>query len=369
MSIRGRFYSYAGAVAKGNVRIQQLVNLLGTTLMLRREIVTWQPTHLSIFVTSRCSFNCDMCPTRSRRVPKTYLHRHEDAPDMTLDLLRVILRRFPGALRAELIGVGEPLLNPHLFELIDECVKHKLIVDTVSNGLVLGAYAQDIVNSGLDRICVSVNGHTPQEFHRITGMLEAHHSQILKNVETLVRARSKRRAPRIEVSFIVDQQNYRHMEEMVAVAEQLGVDGANLYNFLPNPYEGFTAAERCVYADDPGIQEEVARLVCKQFRCEVAWPPLLKHVGRSTGQRKICRWPFTLLQVDGNGNIGGCPTMLLSMHENGKVTDADAWNNSYFRDLRKRHLAGDVLEPCKSCSECVGIEARQVVQASRRLSD
>ncbi len=54
--------------------------------------------------------------------------------------------------------------------------------------------------------------------------------------------------------------------------------------------------------------------------------------------------------------------MLLNMHENGKVNDEDPWNGEYFRDLRRRHLQGDLFWPCESCVYSVGVEPSRVVK-------
>jgi MoaA/NifB/PqqE/SkfB family radical SAM enzyme len=306
-----------------------------------------------------------MCPTLSRKIPKDYAHRHHQAPDMSLDLLRLVLDRYPNAIRVMLIGVGEPLLNPHLFDLVAECVKRRMVVDTVSNGFALDAHIPEILRSGLDRVAVSVNGHTAQEFHRVTGMPAASHSKILRNVEALVSARGhKKLQPGIEVSFILDRVNRGHMLEMIAIGEQLGVDGVAFYNYLPSPYPGFTPEERCLYADDAAVREGFARVISRKFRCDVTWPLLLGRPEQGWG---VCRWPFSLLQVDGDGNVGGCPVMMLNMHENGNVKEADAWNNEYFRDLRRRHLGGKVLWPCEYCGERVGVDPTRIVECNSSI--
>jgi hypothetical protein len=131
------------------------------------------------------------------------------------------------------------------------------------------------------------------------------------------------------------------------------VDGVTFYNYLPSPYPGFTPEERCLYADDGAVREGLVQLLSRKFRCDVTWPILLG--GPEQGWR-LCRWPFRLLQVDGDGNVGGCGVMLLNMHENGKVHAGDPWNNEYFRDLRHRHLEGNVAWPCDHCGERVGVE-------------
>lgn len=364
MSIRDRFFHYCSKVMHGYVRPGQLINFSRERVMPKNETITWQPTQLSVFVTSRCNFHCDMCPTHSTKIPKSYMHRHNNEPDMTLDLLRFVLKRFPNVIRVALIGVGEPLLNPHFFELVKECVRHRKIVNSVSNGLKLDSYMHDILRSGLDRFCISVNGHTSKEFHRMTGNPEAAYSLILKNVEALVRARDKKRTPRIDLSFIIDRYNYRFMKEMIEVAEDLGADFVYLIPFQASPYPGFTPEERCLYIDDQEVREELARLMSKKFRVDVSWPCLLR---RSGAEMTVCRWPFSLLQIDGGGNIGGCPMQLANMHENGKVYDEDLWNNQYFRGLRRRHLQGDLLWPCKSCVESAGVAPSRVLKGKLRL--
>lgn len=360
MSIHNRFLSYALRVMRGDIRGSQLLNLARKQLIPKARIVSWQPTHISISSTDRCNFRCDMCPTNSTKVPKSYVHRHREAPDMSLDLFRFVLDRYPNAIRVFLIGTGEPLLSHNFFDMVRECVKRRMIVNTYSNGYALNGHIHDIVCSGLERLCVSVNGHTEKEFHRMTGNSEAYYSRILRNVEELVRARNKKNSMlEIELSFIVDSYNYRHMEKMIEVGENLGVDIVSLTQFLPLPYPGFTPEERCLYADDPDVKKELSRLISKKYRCDVIFPYLLRNF---TDKRTVCRWPFSMLRVDGGGNIGGCGVALLNTHGNGKVYDKDPWNNQYFRDLRRRHLQGDLFWPCKFCIESVGVKPSQVVK-------
>jgi MoaA/NifB/PqqE/SkfB family radical SAM enzyme len=358
MNYIDRLRHFVSRATQGYFRTNQLVNLSRSLVMPKTDVVSWQPTHLSIFVTSKCSYHCDMCPTHSKKIPKSYKHRHLDEPDMSLDLFRFILDRYPEVLRAELIGVGEPLFNPRLFEMIKECEKRKVTVGTCSNGYALDAHIPDILHSGLYRLCVSVNGHTAKEFHRMTGNPELEYSKILRNVEALARGRGKKRSPRIDLNFIIDNYNYRHMGEMIEIGENLGADIVSLNQFLPAPFSGFRPEERCLYADDPDVREELKRLMQKKFRCDVNLPYLLRRPGEA---RKICRWPFSLVQVDGGGNIGGCHIMMLNMHENGNVYDKDAWNNQYFRDLRRSHLQGNLFWPCESCVESFGVNPSRMV--------
>lgn len=187
----------------------------------------------------------------------------------------------------------------------------------------------------------------------MTGMQAECHSRILRNVQALVRARGKKIHPVIEVSFIIDRHNWHYMRQMIDIGEELGADAVVFCPFLPSPFPGFTPEERCLYADDPGVRDEFAGVMSQKLRCKVKWPYLLK---RSGGARMtVCKWPFNMLIVDGDGNVGGCPAMMLNLHENGTVYDEDPWNNEFFRDLRRRHLQGDVFWPCRHCVASCGV--------------
>ena len=360
MSIRNRVFPHIRRVLQGDTRLAQLASFTHNRLAPKREVMSGQPTHLSFFITSRCNFRCDMCPTHSKKVPNRYIHTHREAPDMSMELFCFVLNLYPNVIRVPLIGVGEPLLNPHFFDMVREAVKRRLIVDTISNGYILDAYISDIVRSGIDRICISVNGHSADEFHRMTGNPSIYYSRILRNVETLMQARgSKKTKPRIDLSFIIDRHNYLYMRDMIEIGENLAVDGVYLAHFQASPYPGFAPEERCLFTDDLGVREELIYLMSKKYHCYIRWPYLLR---RPEGERTVCRWPFSIILIDGGGNVGGCPMQMPNIHENGKIYDKDPWNNQYFRDLRRRHLKGTLFWPCKSCVECAGVKPKRAVK-------
>lgn len=354
MVIRNRFMHYTSKLMRGYVGPTQLVNLARERFMKKTEVISWKPTRLSVYVTSRCNFRCDMCPTHSTKIPKSYSHRHREEPDMTPDLLGFTLRRYPTIQRVTLIGVGEPLLNPRFFDLVKECTRRRIIVSTVSNGKELDAHVNDIMHSRLDRVTISVNGHTAEEFQRMTGNAKADYFRILHNVETLVKVRGEKRLPRINLGFIIDQQNYHYMKDMIEVAENVGADLVYLSNFQASPYPGFMPEERCLYQDDQAVKDELLRIKTIKFHTIVEWPALLRRPGKG---RTVCIWPFSLIQVDGGGYVSSCPMQSPPMHDNGTIYDNEVWNNKYFRDIRKRHLEGNLTEPCESCVCSAGIKS------------
>lgn len=355
-----KYCSYALKVLGRKSDKGQILNLIHMQLSRKKPIVSWKPTHISICTTDRCNLSCKMCPTHSKSIPKDYVHSHRRTPDMSLDLFRYVLDLFPRAIRAVLIGTGEPLLNPNFFNMVEECVKRKMIANTCSNGFGINRYKDSILSSGLEKIIISVNGHTGEEFHRMTGNSEEIYPIILRNVKELVKERNKRNSKlKIELSFIVDSFNFRFMDQMIQLGDNLGAELVSLIPFLPLPYPGYTPEERCLLADNQEVIRKLCRLMPIKFRCDVEYPFLLSN---SLKNRKVCRWPFSQLRVDGEGNIGGCGVALLNTRGNGKVYDKDPWNNRYFRDLRNRHLNGDLFWPCRFCTESMGVEPGQAIK-------
>ncbi|GAH12335.1 unnamed protein product, partial [marine sediment metagenome] len=234
-----------------------------------------------------------MCPSHSKSIPKEYKFKHKKAPDMSRKLLQDILDRYNKALRVWLVGTGEPILNPNFFDLVKECVKRKMIVNTFSNGFAIKNYKGKLVNCGLDRICISINGQNSEEFNRITGMPKDYYHIITENISSLVETRNEMNSKtKIELSFIIDQFNYLNIEQMIKVSGKFGIDSVSLNNFLPTPYVGLTPAERCLFENDSNIKGEIKRLKKLKFSCSVIWPKLLSDCLQD---RKKCRWPFRMI--------------------------------------------------------------------------
>ncbi|MDP6380372.1 MAG: hypothetical protein QF662_03410, partial [Phycisphaerae bacterium] len=169
-----------------------------------------------------------------------------------------------------------------------------------------------------------------------------------ENTQALIRERNARKSGlEIWVSIILDQENYRHLNDMIRFAENLGADGVVFCQFLPTPNEGFTPDERCLFSDNDDVQRVFSSSKSIKTNLQILLPPLLER----SKVNKACSIYFFNLNVDGEGNVGGCCCQLLDLSGNGKVGEHDPWNNEHFQEMRKRFLDPqcDILEPCKYC--------------------
>lgn len=345
------------AIMDSGHTFKQKLNYLKCRFYPKREKLSYYPMTISIVATGRCTLSCDMCPTHSAAVPKDYPHIQKNARDIDFDMFKEIVDRFSDALAVHIIGSGEPLLNKDFFRMVDYAAAKRMAVKTFSNGTTVRDNIDRILNSKLEGLTISINGHDAGEFKRMTGMGESVYSDICSAVKELV-GEKKRRGSRVKIklSFIIDRYNYRSIPEMIALALRLDVDHTFLCNFLPSPYKGLSAEERILEADDKVMDEmrAVMQSYPPQIRRKVTFPVLVDKMSR----RNICDVHFSQIRFDGDGNVSSCSMMLLNMSGHGNYKDYGVWNNEFFRNMRKAFLSGDegaIEDPCKVCPDNKGV--------------
>lgn len=127
-------------------------------------------TYLRISVIDRCNLRCHYCmPLHAKFFdPKEVLSFDE--------IVTVVQVATELGIRSVRLTGGEPLVRPNLPELIyrlkTECDLEEISCTT--NGMLLGRFAKDLKDAGLDRINVSVDTLRPDRFQKITrfGSLE-----------------------------------------------------------------------------------------------------------------------------------------------------------------------------------------------------
>jgi len=157
------------------------------------------PIHLDIEITNRCNLKCTFCD----KLP--FLTR-DQIGDMDFELYKRIIDE---GKENELCSVklsyrGEPLLHPNVAEMV-QYAKKKGIVDIYfnTNGMLLTEkMVLRLIDAGLDRISVSVEGTDPVSFER--ARRGAKFDRIFKNVDRLMELRSQNgvKHPKVRVQTV-----------------------------------------------------------------------------------------------------------------------------------------------------------------------
>lgn len=155
---------------------------------------------------------------------------------MTLDLFNALLPALPTAEVLILNGIGEPLLHPDLNKFI-RMAKKKMPpgswVGFQTNGLLIDdKIARDLINAGLDKICLSIDAVDPEGFRLIRkgGELSGVHNAL----QSLRLARIQHNAVlEIGIEFVLRRDNIEELPDTILWAGSMGVDFALVTHLFP----------------------------------------------------------------------------------------------------------------------------------------
>ncbi len=123
----------------------------------RRAALRGLPVEYIVETTAKCNLYCPMCPRETHKQPK------EDMEAAIFD--RLVQETGRTAEHMMLIGLGEPLLDPKIFDRIEYCARHGISTLLSTNGTLLDEAAADrILRSSLEHITLSFDGAAKESF-------------------------------------------------------------------------------------------------------------------------------------------------------------------------------------------------------------
>jgi radical SAM protein with 4Fe4S-binding SPASM domain len=170
----------------------------------RRTRVNALPVEYIVETTAKCNLYCPMCPRETHKQPK------EDMDDVTFT--RLVESASHSAEHMMLIGLGEPLLDPKIFDRIEFCHRHKVFTLLSTNGTLLDAAATErLLDSNLEHITLSFDGSTKEsfEFYRKGAKFE----KVRDNFVRFARRKHERRSPlQIVVQMVRMERNWDEVD-------------------------------------------------------------------------------------------------------------------------------------------------------------
>src|SRR3954447_16204027 len=182
------------------------------------------PQHLQVEVSGACNLRCRMCLVRY--APP--IGRGEGA--LAYEDFLALVDSVPALRRLTLQGLGEPLLSPHLLDMIQHATARGIHVGFNTNGVLLSrAVARRLVAAGTAHVHVSLDGATAATYEDVRhGVGQAprpgQFDRVVANLRGLLAARGEGRTPRVVLVFVAMRRNLGELEALVDLAAGLGVD-------------------------------------------------------------------------------------------------------------------------------------------------
>ena len=299
---------------------------------LQRPIQWGLPFSISVEPTTACNLRCPECPSGLHAFTR-------DTGNLKEDFFRKIIRELGDQLfYLTFYFQGEPYINPKFLDMVRHAHEQGIYTATSTNAHFLNdKNAKDTINSGLDRLIISIDGTTQEvyEAYRKTGKL----SKVLEGARNIVKWKKKlnSKTPHIIFQFLVVQPNEHQIDEVYELAKEIGVDEvklktAQIYDYEQgNPliptidkYSRYALQEDGTYK----IKNELLSHCWKLWHsCVITWD----------GWVVPC-----CFDKDASYRLGSL------RHE----TFADLWQGKAYDNFRKQLLRGrDKIDICTNCTE------------------
>jgi len=200
--------------------------------LLGKPIQWGTPISISIEPTTTCNLGCPECPSGLRQFTR-------DTGTLKPDFYKEILNQLYKKLAYVIFYFqGEPYINPKFLEMVKYAHDLGIYTATSTNAHFLHSkLAKQTVESGLDRLIVSIDGTTQEiyEQYRVNGKLE----QVIEGTKNVIhwKRELKSQTPYNIFQFLVVKPNEHQIDDVYQRAEELGVDELRLKTAQVYDYE------------------------------------------------------------------------------------------------------------------------------------
>jgi MoaA/NifB/PqqE/SkfB family radical SAM enzyme len=316
------------------------------------------PVEAYFEVANRCNSLCATCPLT--------FSPQESARQLSLDELKGLVDQLPDLRRAVLQGIGEPLLNRDLAEMIRYLKQRGIYVVFNTNATLLTRRRQvQLIDSGLDELRVSIDASTPETYHRVRGIPAF--ERVVANVGEMVRTQRELGAatPRLSFWFTGMVDNLSELLGLVALAARIGVEEVYLQR-LTYWGEGLASEEQSIFRRQrDGVEallaeaERLAERLGVRLRGAGAATPGESVVGRPPDAEpwRACSRPLRLAYVTAQGTALPCciapftdaPYEDITLGNYLKDGVAAVWNGERYQEFRRRLYSSQPPPSCRNC--------------------
>ncbi|HYY74811.1 MAG TPA: radical SAM protein [Gaiellaceae bacterium] len=328
------------------------------------------PSEVQIEVTGSCNLACKMCLVRYR--PK--LGKAEGA--MPFATFKSILDRLPTLERVTLQGLGEPLLAPDLFRMIEYAAARGIRMGFNTNGTLLTRdKAERLVRAGLDWLHISLDGATAPTYEGIRHGSDF--ERVRANVLELVRTMRQldKEKPTLSLVFVAMRRNIGELPELVRLTAAWGVGQLFVQNLSHSfgdtdpagTYRDIRefAASEALWAEEDKAEAEksfaAARALAARLGVElrlprIEQPPKRPRPAGSPG----CHWPFGSAYVTHDAKVQPCCMVMGSdravLGDLARDDITAVWQGEAYEEFRRRLLSDDnPPDVCRDCSLYRGV--------------
>lgn len=267
------------------------------------------PVHLDIEATNRCNLKCTFCD-KLPLIPK------DKFGFLDFNLFKNIIDegKENGLCSIKLSYRGEPLLHPKIMDMV-AYAKDSGLLDVYFNTnamLLTEKKAAELIDAGLDRISISVEGIVPAQYEK--ERVGASFSTVINNIDTLISTKEK--------------MNVSHPRIRVQTVALPGIDLEEYVKFWSSHSDETAALDYNEY-----VVQRNTSLVDTKWACPQLW------------QRMTIEWSGEIMPCNNDdfGKLSPGNVNTMSVH--------DCWHSEIVERARALHKEGKshMVEACNGC--------------------
>jgi MoaA/NifB/PqqE/SkfB family radical SAM enzyme len=316
------------------------------------------PVCLYLEVTNRCNLLCETCPRTFEAL--------EPPADMSWELFTSIVDQAPGARRAVLHGVGEPMLVAELPRMIRYLKARGIYVLFNTNGTLLREKRfRELIDAGLDELRVSLDAADAASYAVVRG--RPFFDRIVRDVTNL-RAYQEAAGvshPRISLWLTGLKETIQQLPDFVRLAATMKVREVHLQRLVFDETGfGMARAESSLF-EQMREEEEAAVRAAQAIGAELgvtldasgATEPGLSLKQQGETPWSGCRRPWSLMYFTAHGRALPCCIAPFSARGYETYTLGDAktqtldemWNGPAYQEFRSSLMGATPPKPCQNC--------------------
>jgi MoaA/NifB/PqqE/SkfB family radical SAM enzyme len=321
--------------------------------------------------TMRCNLHCEFCYVLD------FLNiEGEWRQEMTLDALR---HAFPDqdGFQVSLTG-GEIFMRKDILSVLDLFREKGYACGYLTtNGTIISderaEALADLAAAGfLKHISVSIDG--PNDLHDRARGVKGTFARTTAGLRRLQEAARHKRAPlRVSINTTVAHESLDALDEMVEIANELGVDAIGLNHLMYSTPEEAAETARLIGAPDtsviatfitpdPGL--DIARVRLKvgalaekcrarnilfDYRPKVHSQLIQNYYTPGARLEGRCLYPFLHARVGFSGKVYFCPFIRVEVGDLSKSSLEEIWNGPKYVEMRKKLVENGIFPVCRRC--------------------
>ncbi len=371
-----------GILKKNGVvrKLNQLQHQAKVALGARTQSTAFTgPLYVQVGVVNACNYRCTFCWDQPSFVPKDAPYTDEISeayykanPQIDRNKAHMEWDKFTelvddlhgmGTRKIKFIGRGESFLHKRFMDMVTYAKERDFTVSITTNGsLVTDADARRLVELGVDELYVSVNAGSTKSYSEIHVNTAPDMFERIKRTLKIV-TQAKRDAgtqmPQMNLSFVIQNNNYFELEEMVETAHEVGAQKAHFIGI--STYDGtkFLELDDEQKADMPNHLERAVALA-EKHGIETNADFFLSRARIYKGTQDVydqvpcyIGWFFSIILAD--GTVNPCCECLRCIGTLKTHRFRDIWFGEQYKKFRKENtnlpFAKEEIPGCR-CHDC-----------------